>query len=407
MLILDVGKVCSDAVMSNILPIIKRILYLIHILGPILCIISIIITVIQIIFKPDEAKYKKKIINSLLALTILFFIPTVVDVAMGLLGEKTLVSDCWNNVDINKKLDLTSFIPIDNNKRSNFFTDPDKYEKGKPNPTGNLNFQGEYIKVGIIGNSYSYYNAIGSMLSQLAAKKGKKMVVVFMGHGYYDLAEISRKSLWSEAWNNVTGATSCSKTGKIDSLLNNDYFSMNRAGKFDVIFLQNNARTTSTTNADKKMMSHVSNKVDAKNKIIFNATYSGGQSRANSHAQTCSRYGCGVMNNGVMFSKYPNWRNTLKMNDSSSHQSGQGAYMYAVAMYARIFGIADLAKSESDSNFIPLYNSNNGDIREFVTSCHGSIHFDGSKTKRSVTMRTAKKIQAHVANNYNKYVMFR
>ena len=389
---------CNSLALGNFFAIAKNIINVIWIFGPILAIISLAINFVNMMRNPDDKKAPNKITNSLKALFLLFFIPSIINALMLILGNSFNFSACWNNdytIDYN-----STYIPSDSNKnKHNVINNPDDYEKGKK--AGGYGFDNEIIKIGIIGNSYSYVNDPGSMLAALGAKTGKKMVVVYMGHGGASLSSIAgRGDNWYEAWNNTTGQQMCESNLSIDQLLNKDYFNMNRSGKWDILILQNNATPTvsGTYNSDLSMIPHIINKVNSPDRIIFNATYFGTQKRADGHAKTCNKYNCGVMNCGVMFRNYSDWDN-LRIHDSSDHQSGKGAYMYAIAWYSRLFG------KDSIREFIPLYNSDSGTVNEFASSCRS--HIRGSNSQQNVNKATASKIQQYVYNNYEKYVMFK
>lgn len=389
---------CNSSLLGNFLAAVKNVVNIIWIFGPILAILSLIICFINMMRNPDDEKASKKVFNSIKALIILFFIPTFINVLMLLLGNNFNFSACWNgNYTFNYESSYTP--PDSNNDRSSIIINPEEYEKGGKSSV--YGFSGEIIKIGIIGNSYSYVNDPGSMLAALGKKTGKKMVVVYMGHGGASLSSIAgRNDNWYEAWDNTSGQQKCASNFSIEQLLNKDYFNLGRPGKWDVLILQNNATATvsGTYNSDLVMIPHIINKVSSPDRILFNATYFGSQKRADGHAKTCNRYKCGVMNCGVMFRNYSDWEN-LRIHDSADHQSGKGAYMYAVAWYSRLFG------KESIREFIPLYNSDSGTVKEFASSCRD--HIKGSNSEQNVNKETARKIQQYVYNNYNKYIMFK
>ena len=83
MLILDdVLKYCSDASLARMLGIAKRILDMLQIVGPILCIISCIYIFIKMMINPEDKKLPKNLRNAFFALAITFFIPVFVNVTM-------------------------------------------------------------------------------------------------------------------------------------------------------------------------------------------------------------------------------------------------------------------------------------------------------------------------------------
>ena len=389
---------CNSEILANILSAAKGLVNILWIIGPILALISLAINLVNLMRDPDDKKLPKKISNSVKALLFLFFIPTIINVVMLMLGNSFNFSACWNR-DYTANYGSSYISPVPERDKSKVINNPDDYEKGVK--SGSYRFDNEIIKIGLIGNSYTYVNDPGAMLAALGAKTGKKMIVVYMGHGGASLSSIAKRGdNWYEAWNNITGQQICENNLTIDQLLNKDYFGLNRAGKWDIIILQNNAIPTvnGTYNSDLDMIPHVINKVSSPDRLLFNATYFGTQSRADGHAKTCNKYKCGVLNSGVMFRNYYDWGN-LRIHDASDHQSGKGAYMYAVAWYSRLFG------KESIRQLIPLYNSDSGTVGEFASSCRD--HVRGSNSQQNVNKETAARIQQYVYNNYEKYVMFK
>ena len=99
MFFMDIYSSCSDPAVLVVLKIVKSILNLVQMIGPILAIVSLIYTIIMLIKNPDEKKYVKRIKNSLIALLLVFFVPVIVNTVLGALGETTKFSQCWNSVD--------------------------------------------------------------------------------------------------------------------------------------------------------------------------------------------------------------------------------------------------------------------------------------------------------------------
>ena len=154
MLFLDLNSSCSSSTLLIVLVVVKNILKIIQIIGPIISIFSLIYTIILLIKNPDEKKYIKRIKNSLIALLLLFFIPVIVNVVVATLGDKTTFSDCWNNVNtssINANISTSTYKEIGTSKStSQLITDPTEYQRGTAKPTTSSN-----------GNSSSSGNKAG------------------------------------------------------------------------------------------------------------------------------------------------------------------------------------------------------------------------------------------------------
>ena len=85
-----------------ILMVFKRALTIIQILGPILAIVSLMVTLFKMVGNADIGemeKNKKRIKNSLIALVTVFFIPLFINIVMFLVGNNTVLTECWNNLD--------------------------------------------------------------------------------------------------------------------------------------------------------------------------------------------------------------------------------------------------------------------------------------------------------------------
>lgn len=152
---------CNDPGLQNVLAIFKRVLTLIQIIGPIVCIISLIILFINLMSNPEEKKTLAKVRNAVIALVLVFFIPLLVNVCMGLVSEDTDLGACWKNA--NSKMNTNSTYITTEGKKSHIIPDPDSYEPGEersstnssstPNNNGNSNSGGGANKIIFIGDS--------------------------------------------------------------------------------------------------------------------------------------------------------------------------------------------------------------------------------------------------------------
>ena len=132
MSILQIVSNCSDAGLSSILGVVKNILNLIQIIAPILLLIMTAVHLTQLMRDPDDKKKLKKVKNSALAAVIIFFIPMLVNVVFGMLGESTTISNCWNNANVQTGSHGYQD-PYGNNKTPrSVIPNPDEYEKAKP-----------------------------------------------------------------------------------------------------------------------------------------------------------------------------------------------------------------------------------------------------------------------------------
>ena len=160
---------CNNAALGSILYVFKNILNVIWIVGPIVALISLVYNITLLVKEPDDKKIPKKIFNSVIALVVLFLIPSFVNATMSLLGDTNSVSACWNNA--NKVSFSSSYIdPYSGKKRSRVIYDPSSYEKGNEkkdedgnpisvNACGSLEYCNKFL-TSMVNNSKGLNDAI-------------------------------------------------------------------------------------------------------------------------------------------------------------------------------------------------------------------------------------------------------
>ena len=99
MFILDVATNCNNYGIVGLLVIAKRIFTIIQILAPILAIIGLGINLVKSVIDPNRKNNFSMYKNWLIALIVVFAIPTLVNATMGILGENYSISSCWNNAE--------------------------------------------------------------------------------------------------------------------------------------------------------------------------------------------------------------------------------------------------------------------------------------------------------------------
>ena len=121
---------CSSPVLGNILSALRKILGLIQIIGPLVLLVSLILTITKLMADPENKKLTRKIINSIIAAVLLFFIPMFVNLVMNLLGEDYNISACWNST--NTSSGSSRYInTYDNRQKKSITINPGDYEKGE------------------------------------------------------------------------------------------------------------------------------------------------------------------------------------------------------------------------------------------------------------------------------------
>ena len=105
----SIGSACSDPGLASIMSIVKKLLSLFQIIGPILALFSMAYHLTMLMKNPDDKKGLPKLRNSAIALVVLFMVPVIVNASFGMLGDSTSISSCWNNASNNLVINILFF----------------------------------------------------------------------------------------------------------------------------------------------------------------------------------------------------------------------------------------------------------------------------------------------------------
>ena len=144
---------CNNAALASFLYMVKNVLNIIWIVGPMLAIISLTINLTMLVKNPEEKKVPSKIRNSIIALIVLFMIPTIVNVSMALLGNNYEISSCWKSAT-KPNLKPTYIDPHPGNRQP-IVSDPDKYDGGGGGSSGSYTPSGPIAER--IASAAEYY----------------------------------------------------------------------------------------------------------------------------------------------------------------------------------------------------------------------------------------------------------
>ena len=97
MYIMDVMSTCNSTALITVLPVVKNIMTVIQIVTPIVLIIASVVEFTRLSVNPEDKKGFRKILNKVIAAFIVFLIPVLVNFVMGIAGESTEFSKCWNS----------------------------------------------------------------------------------------------------------------------------------------------------------------------------------------------------------------------------------------------------------------------------------------------------------------------
>lgn len=126
---LKIVETCSDYTIISIINVLKKILNLVQLIGPILAGIAIVIILTKLVLNPEDKKLVKKLKNSIIALLFLFAVPVIVNAFMLMLDDSFELTTCWNYADKEIKLD-SKYYNINKGEPSKIIGDPSDYEKG-------------------------------------------------------------------------------------------------------------------------------------------------------------------------------------------------------------------------------------------------------------------------------------
>lgn len=128
---------CSSETVISFLMIVNRALSLIRIIAPILLMFSLAISLSKIVVNPDNKKHQKSIKNKIIAIVILFFIPTIVK---AVIYTVTNTSTCLEEEDIVRiNSNYNPFVNVEyvelqgSNSKKKIIQNSKNYEVGESN----------------------------------------------------------------------------------------------------------------------------------------------------------------------------------------------------------------------------------------------------------------------------------
>ena len=135
----DVGTCCGNYALVGVLDVGRRIVNLLQLLVPILLIAASIYQLIRMMINPDDKKGIKNITNKLIAAAVVFFIPMVFDISVGILPDDFSFSACWETAKTMREVSNASkiqYIALSDVPASNIYSDSGNYQKGVPKSDG-------------------------------------------------------------------------------------------------------------------------------------------------------------------------------------------------------------------------------------------------------------------------------
>lgn len=262
------------------------------------------------------------------------------------------------------------------------------------------------IKILLVGNSYTYYNTLDQILCKMGNAAGKDLLVVSAYKSGSNAYELLEEKVNYFAW--YQGEMFKSGTTYLEKVAKSDFGSVGRAGEWDYVVLQNNDVAESTGMGDVYMLGFFSPMLKSNRDFIINSNYwvySLERDRYKEHLAVCKAAGCSIIDTRGIFSQYHNvfnnrvWFKDLTIRDSRNHPSVLGSYVFALSIYAKIFGTDGLAESADDAAVLPFYNSDGALINEIIDTSYFKNEYT---LEESIDKTTAAKLQSLV-KNYTPY----
>jgi|GEM_PF-4007357 len=243
------------------------------------------------------------------------------------------------------------------------------------------------MKILLIGNSYTYYNGCGEILSRLLSLSKHDNLIVRATKGGKDAHQLLTEKLSYKIWEN--GKTKKSGTKYLKDILN--YYT------YDFIVLQNNTTVELTKKYDIEAFNFCSKSVINPNNFIINVTHFGKsltKERLEKHKEAAEKIGCSIVDTRQAFSVYSDffsghkWVDDLTIDDKNFHASARGMYLTALVLFAAICGSNLFSINEKIAG-IPLFNEEGGSAKSFITD---NFH-SGNRYGNSVTETDAARLQ--------------
>lgn len=121
MYILEMITFCSDPALAKILSIMKNVLDLIQLVGPIIGIIALTINLIKLMASPEDKKLKNVIRNWAISIFMLFLMPTIINLFMGLFEDDFQLSACWVAASVYDTNSSSKYYSMSEDEKSSFF----------------------------------------------------------------------------------------------------------------------------------------------------------------------------------------------------------------------------------------------------------------------------------------------
>lgn len=263
-------------------------------------------------------------------------------------------------------------------------------------------------KILIIGNSYTYFNALDQTLSCICNAAGEDALVVSAVKSGHNIDELTKEKISYYAWYN--GSRLIKGKNYLNGIIETDFASLNRKGTWDYIIFNYNSPEEVVIRDDIRILALVTDNIESNKKLIINSGYwidDVEKNRLSEHLTVCKVTGCSLVDTRGIFTQYSRlyperlWFKDFTLRDDRNHPGVWGTYVTALTFYAKIFGVSKLAESPESEEPLALYNSDDGDISEFINV---ELFKNSYEEYPSITKSTAARLQYLVRSNAESYI---
>lgn len=135
----NLGTCCSDYALANFLDLSRRIIELLQLIAPILLLVMASIQLIRLVVNPELKNGLKGLTNKFIAAAVIFFVPIIVNAAIGMLPVEYSLNACWQTAKTMRELSKATpqrYAALSNKKPSSIIPKPEDYESGDPSSDG-------------------------------------------------------------------------------------------------------------------------------------------------------------------------------------------------------------------------------------------------------------------------------
>lgn len=125
----DLATCCSNTALVGFLSILKRIIDIIQFVVPIILIITGTIQFIQMTINPDLKDGFKKILNKLIAVIIIFLLPSIVDVFLNVASGNFTIASCWQQAKVITSTKVTKATKYVKDSDNSLLLNNEKYDE--------------------------------------------------------------------------------------------------------------------------------------------------------------------------------------------------------------------------------------------------------------------------------------